>query len=139
MFRGACCLHLHGLYSPFYMSFSRVFTTMTVAGRINWDSHTTPRQTLRRTKPAVSVVTCLHSCLVGKFDMIIRFSLMTINTTKRDFCYATPDPTNGDSKLSETTVTIYEPMRNNKPKDGKLSTPLRDPGIVRLADSLASP
>jgi hypothetical protein len=64
---------------------------------------------------------------------------MTIYTTKRDFFYATTDPTNGDSKLSEITVTIYQPTRNNKPKDGKFSTPLRDPGIARLADSLASP
>ena len=63
---------------------------------------------------------------------------MTINTTKRDFSYATTDPTNGDSKLFETTVTIHQPTRN-KPKDGKISTPLLDPGIARLADSVASP
>jgi hypothetical protein len=87
----------------------------------------------------VSVTTGLHSCEVDKFDMIITSILITINKTKRDFCYATTDPTNGDGKLSETTVTICQPTRNNKPKDGKLSTPLRDPGIARLADSLASP
>jgi len=71
--------------------------------------------------------------------MIITSSLMTINTTKRNFCYATTELTNGDSKLSETTETICQQTRNNKPKDGKLSTPLWVPGIRRWAVSLPSP